>query len=414
MNKGRGAAWITAARRSKRLASAGTALAVTAFGLAACSSSKQSSTPSGSSTANGTIASSAPIKVGIASVESGPAIAYKQIIDGETSYFDMINATGGVNGHKISYTTLNTGYTPNGVSTVVRQLTSEGYPLVSGVASPAITALVPYMRAHPNVVWVPFTSGDDLMPTSANIFGVSAQYTRLGAADARFLSELGSSKIGVLYENDAVGQPGETGAAAWLKAQGKPTVVTAGFSNTTSDLSAEVARLKSAGADGVVFWGLTPQFIAFLQAASAANYHPRVQAFFGLASAAVLKAAGSLADGVYFSETTTPAANCAGGYEQYMSTHNPTEVSPLSEQGWTGGALIVTAIKNALEKGKSATATSLEAGMEAINNTTIGCTPGVTLSKANHIATINEGDLVAANGSLVPAKPFVTLPTFGG
>lgn len=393
---------VTALRGRKQFASAAAAVVVTASALAACSSSGGSSAASG------------PIKIGVASVESGPAIAYKQIIDGETAYFDMVNAKGGVSGHKISYKALDTGYTPDGVSKVVRQLTSQRYLVVTGVASPAVKALVPYMRTRPNVLWVPFTAGDDLLPTSDNIFGISAQYKRLGAADARFISDLGASKIGVLYEDDAVGQPGKSGVVAWLKANGKPAPTSLAFTNTDSDLSAQVARFKSAGVNGVVFWGLAPQFAAFLQAADSANYHPKVQAFFGLASAAILKAAGSAADGVYFGETTTAAANCADGYAQYMAKNHPAEVGPLSEQGWSGGALIVTGIRNALAKGKSVTTASLRAGLESITNTTIGCTPKVNLSKANHIATTSEAQLRSENGSFVPVKGFTPLPTVGG
>jgi ABC-type branched-subunit amino acid transport system substrate-binding protein len=348
------------------------------------------------------------IKIGIAGVQSGPAIAYKQIIDGQRAYFDQINKAGGIDGRKIKYEVKDTGYSADGVSRVVRELASSGDAVVTGVASPAIAALVPYMRKR-DVMWAPFTAGDQLLPTSKNIFGMSPRYTQLGAYDAKQIVGRGAKNIAILYEDDAVGQPGLHGATAWLKAKGITPVVTAGFSNTETDLSALAARVKSKKVDGVIFWGLAPQFAAFMNASKSAGVKADVQGFFGLASDATVKAVGDAAEGVHFSEITLPGEKCADDYEAVMTAKFPDEVTPLSRQGWSLAALIVAGIREAAKNHDGLDAKTISAGIEKVAGT-IGCTPGVEMSSTSHLATRQANTVVVENGKLVDVTEFEELP----
>jgi ABC-type branched-subunit amino acid transport system substrate-binding protein len=348
--------------------------------------------------------------VGLAGVTSGPAAAYEQIIDGELAYYDMVNASGGVSGHKIVTKLLNTGYTPAGTLTTSEQLAKSKEFIVSGVASPAVTALVPFFRKN-GTPWFPFTDGGTLQPVAKNIFGASPKYSSMGAYDAKTMWGLGSHKIGVLYEDDSVGIPGETGATQWLqKNELGTTPVTLGFTNTQTDFAPEIAQLQSDNVNGVVFWGLTPQFSAFMTAAAAANYDPTVLGFFGLAAPSTITVLGSLAENVYFSDfVQSNVASCSAGYSQAVTKYfGASIVGPLSEQGWGMGALIVGGLKGALQKGPLTRASFLKA--VSTEHGLIGCTPNVSSLGQTHLASSEAMVLKVESGKLVQVAPFSKFP----
>src|ERR1700726_3333500 len=56
--------------------------------------------------------SATEIKVGQTIAYSGPASAYGQLGKAEDAYFKWLNAKGGINGRKITFITLDDGYSP--------------------------------------------------------------------------------------------------------------------------------------------------------------------------------------------------------------------------------------------------------------------------------------------------------------
>jgi branched-chain amino acid transport system substrate-binding protein len=93
---------------------------IVAVALAACGSS---STSSSSSSASGG-SSSAPIKVGNISGKTGPA-PLPQSAEGAASYFDALNAAGGIKGQKIEFISVDDATNPATSAQLARQLVNE-------------------------------------------------------------------------------------------------------------------------------------------------------------------------------------------------------------------------------------------------------------------------------------------------
>ena len=66
------------------------------------------------------------IKIGQTMPYSGPASAYGTIGKAEAAYFTMINAQGGVNGRKITFISLDDGYSPPKTVEQTRRLVGAG------------------------------------------------------------------------------------------------------------------------------------------------------------------------------------------------------------------------------------------------------------------------------------------------
>src|SRR5580700_4535442 len=65
------------------------------------------------------------IKIGQTMPYSGPASAYGTIGKVEAAYFAMVNDTGGINGRKINFISLDDGYSPPKTVEQVRRLVEE-------------------------------------------------------------------------------------------------------------------------------------------------------------------------------------------------------------------------------------------------------------------------------------------------
>ena len=94
-------------------------------------------------------ASDSEIKIGNTEACSGSASAYGVIGKTEAAYFKMVNDQGGVNGRKISVTSLDDGYSPPKTVEMTRQLIEQDEVLFDFVRSarPTNSAIQKYLSA---------------------------------------------------------------------------------------------------------------------------------------------------------------------------------------------------------------------------------------------------------------------------
>lgn len=125
-----------------------------------------------------------------------------------------------------------------------------------------------------------------------------------------------SGKIGFVYEGTAWGQ----GALPDIEAAARRVGVTLAGRETWNigdqDMSAQMIRLRDAGVDTVVLWGVDRESANMLRSMDRIGYKPRIISAWGLTTA-FAKAVGPLAEGVMvagtynFNGTMTPAAQAA-------------------------------------------------------------------------------------------------------
>jgi branched-chain amino acid transport system substrate-binding protein len=113
-----------------------------------------------------------------------------------------------------------------------------------------------------------------------------------------------NGKIAFLYENTGWGQGAVPDIKAAMKAQGKELVAIETFNWNDQDMSAQVIRIKEAGADTVLVWGLDREGNQILRSLDKIKYQPTLISAWGLAGN-LGELSGPLANGVRVMQTFT-------------------------------------------------------------------------------------------------------------
>jgi branched-chain amino acid transport system substrate-binding protein len=199
--------------------------------------------------------SATEIKVGQTIAYSGPASAYGQLGKAEDAYFKWLNAKGGINGRKITFITLDDGYSPpKAVENARKLVESDQVAVVFNVlGTPLNTAIRPYMNQKkvPQLfIAAGATTFNDpqhfpwTMGWQPNLQAEATFYAR------HLLKNKPDAKVAVLYQNDDFGKDLLTGLTTALGDKAKTMIVDAqNFQATDPTIDSQMITLKNSGAD---------------------------------------------------------------------------------------------------------------------------------------------------------------------
>jgi branched-chain amino acid transport system substrate-binding protein len=212
-------------------------------------------------------ASDSEIKIGNLNPYSGPASAYGTVGRAMKTYFDKVNASGGVNGRKIVFLTLDDAYNPAKSVEQTRKLVEqdEVFLMFASLGTAQNIAVQRYLNAKK----VPQL----FVNTGATRFGDPKAYPwTMGwqptyQAEGRMygqhiLKTKPNAKIGVLMQNDDFGKDYMKGLLEGLGEKGKGMITHhLTYEVTDPTIDSQLVTLKSAGCD--VFVNIaTPKFAA--------------------------------------------------------------------------------------------------------------------------------------------------------
>jgi len=212
-------------------------------------------------------ASDSEIKIGNTIPYSGPASAYGIIGKVEAAYFKMLNESGGINGRKIDYISLDDGYSPPKTVEMIRKLVEQDEVLftVSTLGTPSNSAIHKYMNQKkvPHLFVATGASKWNDPKDFPWTMGFNPNYQsegRLYATD--ILRNHPNAKIAVLYQNDDYGKDYLKGFMDGLGDKAKTMIIkTATYEVTDPTVDSQIVTLQSSGAD--VFFNITtPKFAA--------------------------------------------------------------------------------------------------------------------------------------------------------
>jgi branched-chain amino acid transport system substrate-binding protein len=156
-------------------------------------------------------ASDTEIKIGNTIPYSGPASAYGIIGKVEAAYFKMVNEAGGINGRKISYISVDDGYSPPKTVEMIRKLVEQDEVLftVSTLGTPSNSAIHKYMNQKkvPHLFVATGASKWNDPKEFPWTMGFNPNYQSEGRLYAQdILRNRPNAKIAVLYQNDDYGK----------------------------------------------------------------------------------------------------------------------------------------------------------------------------------------------------------------
>jgi branched-chain amino acid transport system substrate-binding protein len=211
---------------------------------------------------------------------SGEASSAAAVARGAEAYLKYVNARGGVNGRKITYTYLDDGYDPPRTVQAVRQLVQQDN--VFAVFNTLGTNNNLAIRGFLNQSQVPqlfVASGANTWGADFKRFpwtiGYIPSYVLEGTVYARYLLKTKpKARIAVLYQDDDYGRDLITGLKRGLGKKASQIVATVGYDPTAADVSSQVTECKASKADTLMVFAFGKFAAQALIAANKLGWRP--------------------------------------------------------------------------------------------------------------------------------------------
>ena len=206
------------------------------------------------------------IKIGHTIAYSGPASGYGVIGKLESAFWDMINEQGGVSGRKITFISLDDGYSPPKTVEQVRRLVEQDEVafLFNTLGTPTNSAIQRYVNQK-KVPHLFISTGADKWGDYKNFpwtMGFQPSYRTEAQIYTKYmLQQKPDAKIGILYQNDDFGKDYPAGVKDILGDKFDQMAVTASYETTDATIDSQINTLKGSGAD-VLLVAAIPKFAA--------------------------------------------------------------------------------------------------------------------------------------------------------
>jgi branched-chain amino acid transport system substrate-binding protein len=211
-------------------------------------------------------ATDSEIKIGHTCPYSGPASAYGVNGKAIVAFWDMINATGGINGRKVNFITYDDGYSPPKTVEMVRKLVEEDKVLCTHntLGTACNTAIHKYMNQK-KVPQLYVASGASQWGDPEHFpwtMGFAPDYHTEAVIYAKhILTNVKDAKIGVLMQNDDYGKDYWNGFKEGLGKEIGRVVKHVTYEITDPTVDSQIIQIKAADAN--VFFNIaTPKFAA--------------------------------------------------------------------------------------------------------------------------------------------------------
>ena len=209
------------------------------------------------------------IKFGQSAALEGPSAALGLGMQlGIQAAFHEANQAGGINGRRLTLTTLNDDYEPFFAVANTQLLIQRDrvFGLIGAVGTPTTRAALPLAEAG-DVPFVGAFTGAQLLrrDDQTNVLNVRASYHDETEAMVDYLEDMGKTKVAVLYQNDSYGQDGLAGVEKALAKRGMEPVASWYYPRNTSAVKGAAYRIAKAEPDAVIIIGAYAPTAKFIE-----------------------------------------------------------------------------------------------------------------------------------------------------
>ena len=195
------------------------------------------------------------IKIGQTAPYSGPLSSLSIFGRIEAAYLRKINASGGINGRKVTLISLDDAFSPPRTVEQTRKLVEgdEVLAIVGSIGTPTNLATSEYLNSKgvPQILLLastPKLDDPDNLPWTTTFMMSQLVETRIYAEF--LLKSKPDAKIAVIYQNDDLGKGNLAGFKAALGAKASTVVVKeAAYDVTEPTIDSQILLLKASGAD---------------------------------------------------------------------------------------------------------------------------------------------------------------------
>lgn len=313
-----------------------------------------------------------------------------QMNAGMKLYFDTLNAAGGVNGQKIELKTADDGYEPERCKTNTQQFIKDGVnALIGYVGTPTCLAALPLVNDAKMPFFGPFTGAESLrQPFSKSVFHLRASYYDETEAIVKHLTDLGLTKIAVLYQDDAYGKAGLEGMTRALKSRNLAPVALGTVQRNTVDVAKAVEAIVPVQPNAIVKISAYKSCAAFIRAARKAGFGGVFYNVSFVGTQALADELGKEGAGVVISQVMPyPYTQSVPITREYLAAvakaGGDFKANYSSLEGYLAAKVFAEGLKRA---GRSPNADAIVTGLESIRNADFGGF-AVSFGPNDHVAS---------------------------
>ena len=313
------------------------------------------------------------IKIGFNADQSASGVAELGIASrwGFEAAIEDINKAGGIMGRKlVGVIRDDLGTPPKSIQNMTELIDNEKVSAVVGPANSgnALAWLhIPQQKKIPVVV--PIATGTEITTRYAKeaqnyLFRVSMvdreQVALLGAYAVKSSKD---RKIAILADSTGYGQGGIKDATDILALHGVTPVATEKYGPKDTDITSQLSKIKAAGADTVIVYGIADGTAQVLRSMEKINYMPTTLGTWGNLSSLLPKMAGNkLAEHLILAASTTEDTNAkTKALGERVRKNFPTLTTfPCAAQAYDSVMLIAAAMKQANSTDGEKVAAALE------------------------------------------------------
>lgn len=150
------------------------------------------------------------IRLGASQVLTGPLGPQTlQYGEGARLLFDSVNASGGIHGRKISFTTLDDGFDPKRAVENTRKLINDEkvFMLFNSTGTAQTAAVLPLLKESKTILFGPVTGASSMREgTNPHLFHVRASYANETERIFSQLKQIGVTRLAFFYQDDGLGK----------------------------------------------------------------------------------------------------------------------------------------------------------------------------------------------------------------
>ncbi len=286
---------------------------------------------------------------------SGPASELGRNLNlGIEAAFREKNRRGGVHGRRLDIIKLDDAYEPEAAIANTRKLIEDDqvFALIGAVGTPTSRSAVP-ITSQAGVPYIaPFTGAIFLRDnTESGVINLRASYYQETEEIVdRLTSDLGITRIGVMYQNDSFGRVGYRGVRRALERRDMDPVAIGVYPRNTTAIKAGLLDLQRGKPEAVVVIGAYQPVAALISWARHVDYDPVFATISFVGSNALAGELGPAGRGVLVSQVVPfPEASdiaIAVQYRRALSAHAPNAAPGfVSFEGYLAGRLAIAALE---------------------------------------------------------------------
>lgn len=244
------------------------------------------------------------IVLGIITDLSGPIALYgKEARNAFQMKADEINAAGGIHGRKIRLVVEDNGYDPKRALLAAQKLVTRDkvFAILGHLGTATNMAALPILIENKVYNFLPQGASKDLYePPSPYKIGLAPSYSSMASASlAYLLTKKSYKRIGILYQDDEMGQDVLLGMERQLKSANQSLVEKASYKRGATDFSSQIAKLKAADCDLVLLGTTLREAVGAVAEARKLGFNPEFLASVASYSTQVPALGGKAMDGMY-------------------------------------------------------------------------------------------------------------------